>query len=423
MTTQEHLVDWNADSYWKTRRISPPQILINDVRTEPSNQGGSHNMQEMLEINEVLPSTLIPALQKRDQLSETLDVESLTPYAQERQLLSRLSHEYGWMNCLRSQGVQESVDDPEHLRKLRWIHISSKYTEYLHGCLLALSDWTGDQSKPLQCLRQLEVCIQQNERFSKHGRYFAPFYQPLNENLKEDATSTAESGPMLISVPFLDWGVTGESPALRFQIDPREGYQSSRGSSHLIRSILQHFYRLEDTSDREHHQVFSKHKPWIKNRNLDLRIRRWYGNYPTTLNVDELWILVIDSRHVVTFSTNQTWKSRWPPMQLTSRIVEISFRGIRNKFFTSTQRQEYDAFTHVVVTLGAAVGLLHRSFWTDLVLCLSDRYAGYLEQLQYRLHRAPSTKLVMDLLHVQEELNIIINIMQKQIDLITAIQS
>lgn len=60
---------------------------------------------------------------------------------------------------------------------------------------------------------------------------------------------------MLLSVPFLDWSVEGDPPPLRFQIDPREGYQSSRSSSHMIRSILQHFYRLEDTSDREPMQV------------------------------------------------------------------------------------------------------------------------------------------------------------------------
>jgi hypothetical protein len=61
---------------------------------------------------------------------------------------------------------------------------------------------------------------------------------------------------MLLSVPFLDWTVEGQPPPLRFQVDPREGYQSSKSSSHMLRSILQHFYRLEDTSDRESQQVY-----------------------------------------------------------------------------------------------------------------------------------------------------------------------
>jgi hypothetical protein len=68
-----------------------------------------------------------------------------------------------------------------------------------------------------------------------------------------------------------------------------------------MRSILQHFYRLEDTSDREHQQVFAKHKPWLADRELDLKVRRFYGQYPEVLNVDELWILVIDERHVKFF--------------------------------------------------------------------------------------------------------------------------
>jgi Mg2+ and Co2+ transporter CorA len=269
-------------------------------------------------------------------------------------------------------------------------------------------------------LRQLNFCIQQNERFSKHGKYFSPFFQYLTE--QKPTVDTIDRTPMLLSVPFLDWTVQGEAPPLRFQIDPREGYQSSRTSSHLLRSILQHFYRLEDTSDREYNQVFSKHKPWTTDRELDLKVRRWFGQYPTALNVDELWILLIDAQHVVTFSSNQSWKSRWPPLQLSSRILEVSFRGIRNSFLLAQERSEYNAATHAVATLNAALGMLHRSFWVDIQLCLTDRYAGYLGNLQYRLHRAPSTRLVMDLLQVQEELNIIIQITEQQLTLIQELQ-
>ena len=151
-------------------------------------------------------------------------------------------------------------------------------------------------------------------------------------------------------------------------------------------------------------------------------MRRWYGHYPTSLNVDELWVLVIDARHVVTFSSNQSWKSRWPPLQLSARILEVSFRGIRNSFLNSSTEQDYTSHTHVITALSGALGLLHRSFWTDITLCLTDRYASYLGHLQYRLHRSPSTKLVMDLLQVQEELNIIIQIMDQQLELVGNVQ-
>jgi hypothetical protein len=50
-----------------------------------------------------------------------------------------------------------------------------------------------------------------------------------------------------------------------------------------------------------------------------------------------------------------------------------------------------------------------------------DRSADKIQQ--YRLYRAPSTRLVMDLLQVQEELNIIIQITQQQSDLMEDIQT
>ncbi|KAK3657824.1 hypothetical protein LTR56_002203 [Elasticomyces elasticus] len=191
--------------------------------------------------------------------------------------------------------------------------------------------------------------------------------------------------PELVSVPFLDWTILGATPPLRFQ----------------------YFYRLEDTADREHSQVFAKHKPWATNRELDLKVRQWYGHYPTGLNVDELWVLVVDAEHICTFSSNQTWKSRWPALQLSSRIEEVSFRGMRNSFFTSETQQEYTSLKHLIVSLSGAV----------------DRYAGHLSHLQYRLHRAPSTKLVMDLIACQEELNVVIQITQQQIDMLVSLQA
>ncbi|KAF2243971.1 hypothetical protein BU26DRAFT_112090 [Trematosphaeria pertusa] len=411
-------VDWSSDAYWRNRRLSPAQLQVHDIRLEDT--GWRTDLNGMLEMREVLTSTLLPDLEDRDRLVNDLPIDEVTMNRNEHVHLRNLATEYGWMNCLRSKGVQQAIDDPQYLKKCRWIHISSKFSDYLSGCLLALSDWSKNPSDIITALHQLEHCIYQQERFSKHGRYFAPFFQYLLDS-HGDAKEKGD-GPMLLSVPFLDWSVEGTSPPLRFQIDPREGYQSSKSSSHLLRSILQHFYRLEDTADRESQQVFTKHKPWQTDRGLDLKVRRWYGHYPTSLNVDELWILVVDARHVVTFSSNQSWKSRWPPLQLSARIMEVSFRGIRNAFINTAQEQDYTSTTHVIAALSGALGMLHRSFWSDITLCLSDRYASYLGHLQYRLHRSPSTKLVMDLLQVQEELNIIIQIMEQQIELVTKLQ-
>ncbi|KAF2110652.1 hypothetical protein BDV96DRAFT_500903, partial [Lophiotrema nucula] len=404
-------------AYWRNRRLSPPQLQVHDVRLE----GWRSEVGAMLEMKEILPSTFLPDLNKREGLLNTISFEEATKNRNEQNRLRALATEYGWMNCLRSDAVQETVFDPPETRKMRWIHISSKHSDYLSGCLLALSNWKQHPFEIVEALNQLDHCVYQNERFSKHGRYFAPFCQDLLERSKDP--NDREEVPMLLSVPFLDWTVEGTPPPLRFQVDPREGYQSSKSSSHLLRSILQHFYRLEDTADRESQQVFTKHKPWLTDRSLDLKVRRWYGHYPTSLNVDELWILVIDARHVVTFSSNQSWKSRWPPLQLSARIMEVSFRGIRNAFLNSSNDHDYTSSTHVMTALSGALGMLHRSFWTDITLCLSDRYASYLGHLQYRLHRSPSTKLVMDLLQVQEELNIVIQIMEQQMDLVVALQA
>jgi hypothetical protein len=406
----EQQIIWSDDPYWRARRLSPAQIQIHDVylANNPFHKQGSGPWFEMAE---TFNSTLLPDLKQRDRLHETLDVKSLTQNRHDQSRIENLAREYGWMNCLRNQGTQQAIDDPPSFRKCRWIHISSKFTEYLEGCLVALSDWSGPattQSSIFATLRRLDQCVQQNERFSRHGRYFSPFFEPLSE---------FKNGPMLISVPFMDWTTEGTPPPMRFQIDPREGLNSSRSSAHKLRSLLQHYYRLEETGEREPNQVYTRYKPWLTDRNLDLKVRRWYGEYPAGLNVDELWILVVDARHIVTFSSNQSWKSRWPPLQFASRVAEISFRAIRNSLSLAEGPADYSAYTHAVACLSGAVGLMHRSFWSDLPLCLTDRYAGYLSHLQYRLLRSPSTKLVMDLLQVQEELNIIIQLMKQQIEL------
>ncbi|KAK3074334.1 hypothetical protein LTR53_003324 [Teratosphaeriaceae sp. CCFEE 6253] len=398
---------------WGKKPLSPAQLLVNDVRLETLRRHGD----AMLEVAERAVTSLVPETASLTPSAAYIRATEAARSPIEKNRFVSLEEDYGWMRYLRLPRVQRDVYDTEDSAKCRWIHCSSKRPEYLTGFLWGLTD---DRTTMSDSIRALDHTISGNTRFSKHGKHFTPFFQSLR-----GGNNSHEGGnyPLLVSVPFLDWTILGSTPPLRFQLDPREGYQSSKASSHPHRSVLQYFYRLEDTADREKEQVFAKHKPWTTNRELDLKVRQWYGHYPTGLNVDELWILVIDAQHIVTFSSNQTWKSRWPALQLSSRIAEVSFRGLRNAFFSSDSQQEYDAMTHLVVSLSGAVGMMHRNSWPDMVLPLTDRYAGHLSHLQYRLHRSPTTKLVMDLIACQEELNIVTQITQQQIDMISGLQS
>ena len=270
-----------------------------------------------------------------------------------------------------------------------------------------MTDWAKEPESKLEALRQIGSCIKGNERFSKHGKYFSPFFKPLHRSRSPDGDA------ILASIPYLDW-TTPQPPPLRFQIDDREKYASS-SAFHPVRSILQYYYRLEDTSEREKSQVFARHRPWNTDRDIDLKVRRWYGHYPSRLQCDDLWLMSFGcSKLIVTFASNQSWKSRWPPLQLSARIASVSFRGLRNLFYVSETKQAYSSIMHAIVAIHGAVGNIHRGFWTDLPLPLSDRYAGYLGHLQYRLYRSPSTKLVLDLLQVQDELNIVLQITKSQ---------
>lgn len=397
------------DPTWQRKPLTPAQILVHDVKLERLRA----DRGPMLECNERFAHTLVPKTAACTPPASLLRIGNATSNPIEKQKFTDLEEDFGWIRYLRSPQFQANDEDAV---KCRWIHCSSKFPEYLKGFLWALSD---DVANVADAMRMLDSAMERQTRFSKHGKYFQPFSQVLRS---APVTPNDSIYPMLISLPFLDWGLRGSNPPLRFQVDKREGFLSSRSSAHVMRSILQYYYRLEDTQDREDSQVFSRHTPWRTNRELDLKVRQWYGQYPTTLNVDEIWILAIDAEHIVTFSSNQTWKSRWPPFQLTSRIADVSFRGIRNHYFRSDEKREYNAMTHAIACLSGALGMLHRSFWSDLYLCLADRYAGHLGHLQYRLHRAPSTKLVMDLIACQEELNIVIHITEQQLDAIGDLQ-
>jgi hypothetical protein len=117
-------VDWTQDEYWRTRRISPAQLLIHDISLEqwrPLTAESSRRAEPMLEATPILSSSLLPVLANRDVLAETLPIQDLTPNRQEQTRLKGLVSEYGWLNCLRINDVQESHDDPPNLKKLRWM--------------------------------------------------------------------------------------------------------------------------------------------------------------------------------------------------------------------------------------------------------------------------------------------------------------
>lgn len=362
----------DLDERWQKKQLAPHQLMTFDVRLEKLRQIGPPR----LEVRERVTADLVPPEAALPQSMKFIRASEASRNPIEHTRLYNLEEEYGWMSNLRLREAHNYPNDPKSAERCRWIHISSKFPEYLRGCLWALSGEVEPRAAAL-AMQELDQCIQKQERFSRHGKYFAPFFQ----HLKRDSSNINDAYPMLISIPFLDWTVSGATPPLRFQVDKREGYVSTRTSSHLLRSVLQHFYRLEDTSDREKDQVFNKHKPWVTDRELDLKVRSKYGQHPTGLNVDEMWILVIDPQHIVTFASNQSWKSRWPPLQLAARIEQVSFRGIRNELLLKDEPAMYSTLTHSIACLSGAVGILHRSFWSDTVLCLTDRYAGYLGHL------------------------------------------
>jgi hypothetical protein len=116
-------VKWTDDPYWKNRKLSPAQLLVHDIRIEAWKHPttGSAHQEPILELTPILSSSLLPDLQSRNDLSEALRVEDLTSNRHEQTQIKGLVDEYGWMNTLRGQGVQQNVDDSKNLRKCRWM--------------------------------------------------------------------------------------------------------------------------------------------------------------------------------------------------------------------------------------------------------------------------------------------------------------
>lgn len=226
---------------------------MHDVRIEKIRKTG----RPRLEVTQRLSSSVAPPTPTTHASPDRQRAADAASNPIEEQKFLNLEEEYGWIRYLRLGEDQLDEKLTETPDRCRWIHCYSKFEEYLKGFLWALYD---DQDSVAECLSHLDSVIEHHTRFSKHGKHFNAFATPLRPSEKRGD----DMYPMLMSVPFLDWSIQGATPPLRFQVDKREGFRSSRSSAHLLRSVLQYFYRLEDTSDREQSQVFAKHKPWSK---------------------------------------------------------------------------------------------------------------------------------------------------------------
>jgi hypothetical protein len=97
---------WHEDPYWRSRRLSPAQIQVHDIRLEGSRQ----DVGAMLEMREVLSSSLLPYLEGRDDLANSLLNDEA---AKNRNELNSQVQEFGWLNVLRDSRVQETIHDSQ----------------------------------------------------------------------------------------------------------------------------------------------------------------------------------------------------------------------------------------------------------------------------------------------------------------------
>ena len=124
----EHVYEWHDDPYWRNRRLSPAQIQVHDIRLE----GSRRDVGAMLEMREVLSSSLLSVLERRDELANNLSIQEATRHEQVQ--IKTLAQEFGWLQVLRSNTVQECINDSQESRKCRWIHM------YAIECS---SEWIG----------------------------------------------------------------------------------------------------------------------------------------------------------------------------------------------------------------------------------------------------------------------------------------
>ena len=210
---------------WKGKRLTPAQLLIHDVNLKENN----YPKTSSLTCDEVLPSSIAT-----NDVLESVIHSGISPRIgagptqSERTHVQDLTSAYGWLACFRVPENQSNI-------QCRWMHVSSQFPEYIEGVFAGLSDWSHEPEQKVGQLRKLNSCIRSHERWSKHGRFFTPFVNPIQADDKEDRD---QCHSLLLSVPFLDWTVhPGPTPPLRFQIDEREAYASSRSAAHPLREF------------------------------------------------------------------------------------------------------------------------------------------------------------------------------------------
>lgn len=110
-------VDWQSDAYWRTRRLSPAQLHIYDIEVKTAHS----SPYPKLDINEVLPSSLLPDLRDRDRLSRVVHLRQLPAFGGELHRLRTLAGEYGWMNCLRINDEEHHDGETKNATQCRWM--------------------------------------------------------------------------------------------------------------------------------------------------------------------------------------------------------------------------------------------------------------------------------------------------------------
>lgn len=126
-------VDYKADEYWAKRRLCPTHLLVHDVVLQPGSSEAS-TAPTMLETQEKLSSSFLPALKMRHWLATNLKPDSMTPNRQERLQLKSMVTEYGWMNALRLEKNELSPSDSGAVTKCRWMRVLSTSKLHVPGC-------------------------------------------------------------------------------------------------------------------------------------------------------------------------------------------------------------------------------------------------------------------------------------------------
>ena len=218
--------------FWRGKRLTPAQLLVHDIKLEDRSYRPSRLVIDEIPSSNLVPDDVIELLKSCSTLPDSEIWSGSTGF--ERNYINGLIDAYGWLNCLRVS------KDAINSTKCRWIHVSSQFPEYIDGIFAGLSDWTKSSDEKIEELRRLGSAIRSNERWSKHGRFFSPLFSHLGErkhpnNEGSGGNKLHQKTPFLMSIPFLDWTLyPGPTPPLRFQIDEREGYASSRSNAHPL---------------------------------------------------------------------------------------------------------------------------------------------------------------------------------------------